>query len=70
MSDMPEWRAWADREHAASLRHGPKPKPLYRCTQCRNRATRNQAKRNDWMCTHCKAPLRARAQMVGAEPTP
>lgn len=59
MTDMPEFRRWADAAHRDSLRKRKASKPLYKCTICTHRTTRNQAKRNGGYCFHCKSPLRA-----------
>lgn len=59
MTDMPEWRRWADRAYS-SLRVTTKSRSLFKCSGCVHRLTLRQAKLAGWDCTHCGAPLRAK----------
>jgi transcription initiation factor IIE alpha subunit len=58
MTDMPEWRAWADRANKDLIIKNKKNKSLYKCSNCTHRSTKNQAKNNNWDCTHCGSPLK------------
>lgn len=40
----------------------PKQQPRYKCSACKHRTTRNQAKKNGGFCFACKAPLRGTTQ--------
>lgn len=61
MTDSPEFRRWAESAHRDSLKKPRRKKNCrYRCAQCSGRTTHNQARKRDFHCVYCRAPLRCR----------
>jgi hypothetical protein len=70
MTDMPEFRAWADRAFASAMRppRARKRKPTrYKCigTECHAGTTLIQAQANGCVCRKCGADLISKAKLEG-----
>ena len=67
MTDMPEFRAWADRAFRSSM-HPPKTRKnptRYKCVngECDSGTTRRQAAVNGCQCRKCGADLISKAKL-------
>lgn len=63
MTDMPEWRHWADIAHLNSLHQSQKHgKARFKCSNptCGHRTSEGLAKKNGWKCFSCKSDLKVR----------
>ena len=58
MSDMMNWRNWADDVHK-NISQKSKPKVRLSCTNCHHKTTKNQAKINNGYCFSCKHILKS-----------